>query len=107
MKVLLDENLPHELRQLLTPAHDVFTVTYMGWSGIENGALLAKAAVDGFDVMVTKDQGIAYQQNLVNLPVAVVILYAKSNKIHDIQPLVPKLLAALNSLRPQTLVNVS
>src|SRR5580692_7268831 len=101
MKVLLDENLPHELRSLLMPTHDVFTVSYLGWSALENGELLAKAASEHFDVMVTKDQGIEHEQNLVNLPVAVVVLRAKSNKIDDIHPLVPELLAALSRLRPQ------
>jgi hypothetical protein len=50
MKVLLDENLPHELRFLLMPAHEVFTVSYLGWSALENGELLAQAAASGFDV---------------------------------------------------------
>jgi len=57
MKVLLDENLPHELRHLIT-GHDVFTVTYMGWSGLRNGALLARATEAGFDALITLDSGI-------------------------------------------------
>ena len=46
MKVLLDENLPHDLRKLL-PGHDVFTVAYLGWAGVKNGELLRRAAADG------------------------------------------------------------
>jgi len=57
MKVLLDENLPHDLRHFL-PGHEVFTVAFLGWAGVENGALLAKAAGEGFGVVVTKDAGI-------------------------------------------------
>ena len=57
MKILLDENLPHDLRHFL-PAHEVFTVAYMGWPGIENGELLERAGDSGFDVMLTKDSGV-------------------------------------------------
>jgi predicted nuclease of predicted toxin-antitoxin system len=106
MKVLLDENLPHDLRPLLMPMHEVFTVAYLGWSALENGDLLSQAALQGFDVLVTKDQGIEHEQNLTNLPLAVVVIRAKTNKIDDIRPLVPALLAALNSLAPRTLIKI-
>lgn len=105
MKLLLDENLPHDLRHYL-PGHEVFTVAYMGWHGIENGALLAKAAGGGFDAVITKDAGIEYEQGLKNLPVAVVILKAKSNAMDDIRPLVPALLNVLAAVEPKTLVRV-
>ena len=52
MKLLLDENLPHRLRPLLL-GHEVFTVAYMNWKGIENGSLLALAASNGFYALVT------------------------------------------------------
>jgi predicted nuclease of predicted toxin-antitoxin system len=52
MKVLLDENLPHELRLLLMPMHEVFTVAFLGWSALENGDLLLQAASNGFDAMI-------------------------------------------------------
>jgi hypothetical protein len=105
VKLRLDENLPHELRHHLA-AHDVFTVRYMGWSGISNGELLRRAADDGFDAMVTLDSGVRYQQNVATLPLAVVILSAPSNDISDLLPLVPALLAALTALAPRTLVRV-
>ena len=54
MKLLLDEKLPHRLRPLLA-GHDVFTVAYMKWAGIENGALLALAVAEGFEALITKD----------------------------------------------------
>jgi predicted nuclease of predicted toxin-antitoxin system len=106
MKVLLDENLPHELRPLLMPAHDVFTVSYLGWSALENGDLLNQAAGNGSEVLISKDQGIEYEQNLSNLPMAVLIVKAKTNQIDDIRPLVPQILTALASLKPKTLVRV-
>lgn len=55
MKVLLDEHLPHRLRNNLGK-HDVFTVSYKGWSGLKNGGLLFAAESDGFEVFVTGDQ---------------------------------------------------
>ena len=57
MKVLLDENLPHKLRQSLT-GHDVRSVNHMGWSGEKNGELLKLCEAEGFDVLVTGDQNL-------------------------------------------------
>src|SRR5690349_23330108 len=62
MRILLDESLPIELRLDIT-GHDVRDVTGMGWSGLKNGELLARAATS-FDALVTADQNIEYQQNL-------------------------------------------
>jgi hypothetical protein len=75
MKLLLDENLPHVLRNEL-PGHACFTVSYMGWSGIENGELLRRATSEGFDAFLTKDANVQYEQNLTNFPIAVVVLHA-------------------------------
>ena len=97
MKVLLDENLPHALRHEL-PGHDVFTVRYMKWDGMKNGLLLSTAAAAVFDVLITMDSGVNYQQNLATLPLAVVILQALSNDIDDLRPLIPELLATLAAL---------
>jgi len=105
MKILLDENLPHELRTLL-PGHDVFTVAYLGWSGAKNGALLQRAAADGFDVMITMDSGVRYQQNVTALPIAVMIVSAASNDIDDLRPLLPQMLRRLDSLTPKTVSRV-
>lgn len=105
MKVLLDENLPHELRHHLA-GHDVFTVAYMGWSGMKNGALLARAAGEGFDAFLTMDNGVAYQRNPATLPLRVVILTAASNDIDDLLPLVPPLLRSLGALPPCTIARV-
>lgn len=103
MKILLDENLPHALR-LELPDHEVFTVTYMGWAGISNGQLLAKAAQENFDAMISIDRGIEYEQG--HLPCAVIILMVKSNNIECIRPLIPQILRILKSLQPRALVKV-
>jgi hypothetical protein len=73
VKVLLDENLDHRLRKYLG-AHEVFTASYMGWDGFKNGRLLRAAEEDGFDVLVTGDQTLAYEQNLTGRRLAIVVL---------------------------------
>ena len=78
----------------------------MGWSGIENGDLLALAAAS-FDAFVTVDKNLAYQQNLAMLPVSVVLLDACSNELVVLLPLVPYLEQALLSLKPRTYARVS
>ena len=105
MKLLLDENLPHQLRNEIA-GHDCFTVAYMGWAGIENGELLTRASSEGFDALVTKDANVQYEQNLVNLPLAVVILHAITNDIDDIRPLLPALVQALDNVQPKQITHV-
>jgi predicted nuclease of predicted toxin-antitoxin system len=100
VKLLLDECLPHELRHFLH-MHQVFTATYMKWDGLKNGKLLAAAAADGFEAMITSDQSLQFQQNLRSLPIAVVVLRTQSNAIDDIRPLLPNLLVALTALEPR------
>lgn len=106
VRLLLDENVPHEVRHLLEPPHEVFTVTYLGWNGIENGDLLARAAAEGFDALVTTDRGMEYEQNAVALACSVVVIVSPTNKIDDLRPLIPKVLAALAGLDPRSLVKV-
>jgi hypothetical protein len=77
----------------------------MGWAGIKNGRLLALAA-PAFDAFVTIDQKLEHQQNLNTLPVAVVVLRARSNRFVDLAPLVPELMLALSNLSPRSLAHV-
>jgi hypothetical protein len=104
VKLLLDENLPHEFRALLDPPHSAFTVTYMGWNGVPIGELLRRAAADRFGALITTDRGYTHQHNLAKLPCAIVLLLAPSNKINDLRALVPAPLAVLAMLLPRTLV---
>lgn len=106
MKLLLDENLPHQMR-LELPGHDVYTVAYMGWRGVRNGELFLRAAAAGFDALVTNDRGMEYQQNLAALPLAVVVVLAPTNTVEALQPAYPALMAALAGLRPMELVRVA
>lgn len=105
MSLLLDESVPRRLRAAL-PSHSVRTVIEMGWGGVKNGKLLTLAASE-FDVFITVDQNLPYQQNTTALPVAVAILISRSNELEALLPLVPKLEAALSKLLPNSLVEVS
>lgn len=102
MKVLLDEQIPHPLR-LLLGVHEVLPADYMGWKGLKNGSLLQKAADHGFQAVITNDAGIEFEQDRAALPVAVLYLKAGSNRIEDMQPLVPRILRALSMLKPNAL----
>ena len=98
MKVLLDECVDRRLaRDIL--GHEVLTVLDLGWAGVQNGALLARAAGQ-FDAFVTVDRNLAFQQRIDNLLFAVVVLRARTNRLADLRPLVPLLLQALPNLRP-------
>jgi hypothetical protein len=104
VRVLLDENLPHDLIQVLS-AHTVLTVQGMGWAGVENGELLRRAngVVDAF---VTMDRRLGREQNLSLLPFGVVLVVARSNRVQDLLPLVPDVLAALGRIRAGQLEQV-
>ena len=104
MRILLDESLPVELKFELS-GHHVATVQEMGWSGLKNGELLTCAS-NRFEVLITADRNIRYQQNLNKLQVAVVVLVAKSNRIEQLRTLLPELRGVLASLQPLTLVQV-
>lgn len=92
MKVLLDENLPHRLRPALT-GHDVFTASYLGWAGIQNGKLLQLIEESGFEVFVTADRKMKGQQNFTGRPFGMVYLTAQEWPI--ISPRVPAILTAI------------
>ena len=96
-RVLLDECIDRRFRSHIKE-HDVRTVPEMRWAGSRNGDLL-KMAAEEFDVFVTVDQNLYFQQNLRDLPIAVVVLRAASNRLPDLLPNVPTLQAALADLR--------
>ena len=98
MRVLLDECVDWRLTREIV-GHDVKTTRQMGWATIKNSELLTLAA-DQFDVFVTVDRSLSFQQNLVSLPIAVVVLEAKTNRLADLKPLVPKLLTAIEFAQP-------
>lgn len=97
MKLLLDECVPRPLRKQLN-GHDVATIEQAGLKGLENGDLLKAASTD-FEVLVTVDKNIEYQQNPKNLPMAILILSANSNRLQDLVSLIPKVLLALDNIK--------
>lgn len=97
MKVLLDENLDHALRKLLG-GHEVVTVNYMGWAGLQNGALLQKAEANGMDVLLTGDQTLSYEQNLTGRRLAIVAITAI--KLPIIEENLPEIIAAIDAATP-------
>ena len=96
MRILLDESVPSRLGPLLT-GHSAVSVQRRGWASIKNGKLLALAAGE-FDVLLTADKGMEYQQNLAMLPVAILIVLARSNRVEDLAPAIPVILEALDQL---------
>lgn len=72
--VLLDESLPQKLRSLLADRCRVVTTWYQGWSGLQNGELLDAAEAAGFDLFLSADRQLSYQQNLAGRRIAVLIL---------------------------------
>jgi predicted nuclease of predicted toxin-antitoxin system len=105
VRILLDEQLPRQLAPHLE-GHDAVTVKQQGWAGLKNGALLREAAAAGFDVFLTSDQNIEFQQNLRKAQLFVVVLVALTNKLEDLLPLVPAVLVALKSSAPGRLVRI-
>ena len=99
MRVLLDENLDWRLRRGFDATYDVVTVKYRGWIGKKNGELLRAAAAE-FDVFVTLDSNLGYQQNVSALDLAVVVIRAPSSDLSDLEPLLPELNALLPAVRP-------
>jgi len=105
MRVILDECLPRKLGLLLT-GHEVSTVQRAGWAGVVNGQLLAKIAGQ-YDAFITVDQNLPAQQNTAALPFGIIVLRSPTNQLTDLQPLVPKLLAALATLKHGQVVKLS
>jgi hypothetical protein len=106
VRILLDENLDWRLERFL-PGHEITSVPRLGWAGLKNGKLLARAAQEKFDALLTMDGSMASQQNLGKLQLAIVALRARSNRLADTSPLMPKVLAALPTLKPGKVVRVS
>lgn len=105
MRVLLDENLPHQLRELFAENMEVVTVGYRGWRGRENGELL-RMAENEFDVFMTMDQGIPNQQNLSEIRIGIIVLEAKSNRFEDLAPLMSEINIALKTIKNGQILHV-
>jgi len=106
VRILIDECLDWRLGRALE-GHDSSSVQKMGWSGIKNGRLLALAVENGFDVFLTGDRNLSFQQNNAKLRIAIIVLESKGIQLRYTLPLMAKVLVLLPNLKAGQIVNVS
>ena len=104
MRILLDEKIPLDFASQL-PGHEVSTAPGLGWNGVLNGELMQRSA-DRFEVFVTLDRNIEFQQKISTLRFAVIVLRARSNRMIHLTPMVPALLEAIDAAEPGKLQHV-
>jgi hypothetical protein len=105
VKVILDENVPQKLRLLIGDEHSVVTTWYQGWSSFKNGALLSAAEEAGFELFITSDQELSYQQNLQGRKMALLILSTNNRDL--IKRHVEKIAAAIQAITPGSYTEVT
>ena len=93
MRILFDECLDRRLAKDIE-GHEVVTVPEAGWAGIKNGELLARAQTQ-LDAFVTVDRNLAFQQNIPQFTLAIIVLQAPTNRLKDLRPILPRLQQAL------------
>lgn len=99
MQVLLDECLPRPLHRYFKAAGlDFKSVHELGWDGKQNGELIALMNSMGFELLITIDQNLQYQQNLASAGIALITIKAKSNRVDDLLPAIPKVISAIPGL---------
>ena len=103
MRIILDENLPKPLKGIF-PNHSVTTVQEQGLAGTLNGALLARLE-GAFDVFITADKNLRYQQNLSSRKLA--ILEIPTNRLPLLRPLFPRITAAVDAMTPSAYVHLT
>ena len=106
MRLLLDSMMPVKIARHLQ-GHDVTHVVTLGWQQLTNGKLLAAAEAEAFDVLITKDGNMPYQQNIVGRSICVVVLKPESQDFDDLVALAPNILRLLPDLKPGTVTRVS
>jgi predicted nuclease of predicted toxin-antitoxin system len=106
MRILIDECAPRALKKhLINQGHESRTLQEAGWSGKENGELLSLAEAT-FDVLVTVDTNLQYQQNLTRRKIAIVVVQSSSNRLEHLRQHFPALVLALEKIRPGEIVQV-
>jgi predicted nuclease of predicted toxin-antitoxin system len=107
MKILLDESLPRKLRSDFDSEHEVWTVRDKGWLGKKNGELLKLMIADNFELFITVDKNLPYQQNLERLPLTIFVLNAKDNRRSTLQKLIPLVFERINIGNLQNVIEIS
>ncbi|MGA8408416.1 MAG: DUF5615 family PIN-like protein [Candidatus Acidiferrales bacterium] len=105
MKVLIDECLPRKIKNSLA-MHECRTVPELGLAGQRNGELLSLAEKQGYEIFLTMDKGVEYEQNLQSRKLAIIILRAKSNRLGDLLPSLPDCVAHMETIKPGEVVSV-
>ena len=105
MRILLDENIDRRLKGDLAEEHEILTVAQAGWAGKKNGELL-RLAEQRFDIMLSTDKGIPFQQNVSRFDLAVVLLRARSNAYEDLAPLMDEVNRKLEYAKPGTVLRI-
>ena len=105
MRLLLDECLPRKFRASFS-VHDCQTVPQAGLAGKRNGEPLSLAEQQSFDVLLTVDKGIEYEQDLAGRKIAIIILHSRSNRLADLLPLAPECLVCLSGIKSGEIVRI-
>jgi hypothetical protein len=105
LRVLIDESLPVELADELA-GFEVATVHEQGWLRLRNGVLLRAAVRAGFGVIFTADSKLRYQQNLSRIGIAAVVVTDVRNRMEDLRPLIPRIVAALGRVEPGDVIEI-
>ena len=105
LRILLDECIDRRLAKQIT-GHDDSTAPDLGWAGLKNGELVGRAEAQ-FDVFLTVDRNLAFQQNLPKFDIAVLVLHGRTNRLQDLSPLVPAILEALHNPQAGRAVMIS
>jgi hypothetical protein len=106
VRVLVGECVDRRLRFLFS-GYDCETAAYAKLSGLKNRALLAGAEAAGFEVIITTDQEIPYQQNLALRKISIMVLCAPANRLADLRPLLPAAIEALDSIKPGQVIRIA
>jgi len=106
MKLLIDENLPKRLKEVIKE-HEVYSVSDKSWQGKKNGELLKLMLNENFEVLITFDKNLQYQQNFSKYPISVIVLNASDNTFKTVRSLVPEINKLLNSDLPAGAIEIS
>jgi hypothetical protein len=104
MRILIDECLDWRLCRSIS-GHNCASVRAMGWGGLANGALLKRAEQE-FEVFLTGDLNLTFQQEIRQFNIAIIVLHASSTQLRDTQPLMPKMLALLPNLQSGEVIDI-
>ncbi len=106
MRLLLDECVPPQLLRHFA-GWDIKSALRIGWSGKKNGELLRSMVAEGFEVLVTSDRNIPFQQNLRRAGISIVVLAGGGNRLRDLIPLIPSAVAALATIKPGEVIEIT